>query len=62
MKIPDEVAKKKAEEIYVYLCEWVTDEFQGKDLRKSGPFLTPAFVHNRILEILRGDNTEREGN
>lgn len=53
MKIPDELAEQKAGEIYAYLKDWVTGEFQGKDLRDSGPFLTPGYVHNEILAILK---------
>jgi hypothetical protein len=53
MKIPDELAEQKAGEIYSYLKRWVSDQFRGKDLRGSGPFLTPGYVHNEILAILK---------
>jgi len=29
-------------------------------LTDSGPFLTPGYVHNEILAILKNDNTEPE--
>lgn len=41
-----------ADRIYDWLKDWVTATFAGKDMTKSGPFLTPAFVHNAILDIL----------
>tara|TARA_B100000614_G_scaffold262909_1_gene300644 strand:+ start:158148 stop:158798 length:651 start_codon:yes stop_codon:yes gene_type:complete len=54
-----------ADRIYNWLKDWVTATFAGKDMTKSGPFLTPGFVHNAILDILTDqyrhlDSVQRE--
>lgn len=58
MSIPPEVAEQKANEIYNHLTDWITERFQGKDLRNSGPFLTPVSLHHDILEIIKKDDQE----
>ena len=54
-----------ADRIYNWLKDWVAATFAGKDMTKSGPFLTPGFVHNAILDILTDqyrhlDSVQRE--
>jgi len=44
--------KELADIVYKIVCDWATKEFVGKDLRESGPWATPAYVHTSILSAM----------